>query len=120
MKKTIKTDLGNKEVFSKNLSRCIKRSDKTQRELAHAIGVHPSTICDWLQERTYPRMDKVQLIAEFFGISKSELVEDNYVAKETVSEEDQEVLDLLHQIPKEKRADAIALCKSVLSTISKF
>ena len=103
MSKTIKTDLGNKAVFSKNLSRCLKRSDKTQRELANAIGVHPATICDWLQERTYPRMDKVQLIAEFFGISKSELVEDNYVAKETVSGKEQKLLDLFHTVPEEHR-----------------
>lgn len=101
MKKMIKTDLGNKTVFSRNLSRCLKRFDKTQRELADAIGVHPSTICDWLYERTYPRMDKLQLTAEFFGISKSELVEENYVAKETVSGKEQKLLDLFHNVPEE-------------------
>lgn len=103
MDKTIKTDLGNKEVFSRNLSRCIKRSDKPQRELAKAIGVHPATICDWLSGRTYPRMDKLQLIADFFGVSKSELVEDEYVAKETVSEKEQKLLDLFHEVPEEDR-----------------
>lgn len=117
MKKTIKTDLGNKAVFSKNLSRCIKRSDKTQRELANAIGVHPSTICDWLQERTYPRMDKVQLIAEFFGISKSELVEENYVAKETVSKKEQEIIDLFHKIPEEKRESVLSIIRTVIDNL---
>lgn len=103
MKKVIKTDLGNKKVFSRNLSKCLKRFDKTQRELANAIGVHPATICDWMQERTYPRMDKVQLIAEFFGISKSELVEDNYMVKETVSGKEQKLLDLFHSVPEDRR-----------------
>ena len=103
MDKMIKTDLGNKDVFSRNLSRCIKRTDKTQRELAKAIGVHPATICDWLSGRTYPRMDKLQLIADFFGISKSELVEDNYVAKETVSGKEQKLLNLFHTVPEEHR-----------------
>ena len=101
MKEFTKTDLGNKAVFSKNLSRCLKRFDKSQRELAHAVGVHPATICDWLKERTYPRMDKVQLVAEFFGISKSELVEDSYVAKESVSGKEQKLLDLFHNVPEE-------------------
>ena len=117
MKKTIKTDLGNKAVFSKNLNRCIKRSDKTQRELANAIGVHPSTICDWLQERTYPRMDKVQLIAEFFGISKSELVEENYVAKDTVSKKEQEIIDLFHKIPEEKRESVLSIIRTVIDNL---
>ena len=103
MNETIKTDLGNKKVFAKNLERCLKRADKTQRELAKAIGVHPATICDWLGERAYPRMDKVQLIAEFFGISKSELVEENYVAKETISGKEQKLLDLFHNVPEEHR-----------------
>ena len=92
-----------KAVFSKNLSKCLKRSGKTQRELAAAIGIHPASICDWLQERTYPRMDKIPLVAAFFGISKSELVEDVYVVKKTVSEKEQRLLDLFYTVSEEQQ-----------------
>ena len=96
----IETKLGDHSVFSKNLLRYIERSNKTQRELAKAVGVSPSTICDWKSGRAYPRMDKLQKLADFFGISKSDLVEDVYVAKESVSEKEQKLLDLFHQVPE--------------------
>lgn len=120
MNKSVKTDLGNKEVFSRNLLRLIKMSGKTQVEVAKYVKVSQGTISDWSSGRSYPRMDKVQLLAEYFGVNKSDLVEDVYVAKETVLEEDQEVLDLLHKVPKAKRSEAIALCKAVLSSLAKF
>ena len=117
MNKTIKTDLGNKEVFSRNLSRCIKRAGKTQREIAKAVRVSPSTVCDWLNGRGYPRMDKLQLLSEYFGISKSELVEDNYVAKETVSKQEQEIIDLFHKVPEEKRELVLSMIRAATDNL---
>jgi transcriptional regulator with XRE-family HTH domain len=113
----IETKLGDASVFSKNLLRYIERSDKTQRELARAVGVSPSTICDWTRGRAYPRMDKLQKLADYFGISKSELVEDNYVAKETVSKKEQEIIDLFHKIPEEKRESVLSIIRTVIDTL---
>lgn len=110
----------NLEVFTRNFNRYLTQSKKKQIDVAKAVGVSTGTISDWKKGRSYPRMDKVQALADLFGINKSDLVEDVNVAKETVTDEDQEVLDLFHQVPKEKRAEAIALCKSVLSTLSKL
>ena len=81
MKKQLITDLGNQEIFSRNLIRYLKTSGKTQREVANAIGVTYGTFCDWTKCRAYPRMDKVQLLAEYFGIRKSDLVEDVNVSE---------------------------------------
>jgi repressor LexA len=113
----IETKLGDASVFSKNLLRCIERSDKTQRELARAVGVSPSTICDWTRGRAYPRMDKLQKLADYFGISKSELVEENYVAKETVSKKEQEIIDLFHKIPEEKRESVLSIIRTVIDNL---
>ena len=74
MNKAIKSDLGNKEIFSRNLRRYIDSSDVTQKEVAKAIGVSTGTFNDWIKGRAYPRMDKIQLLAEYFGIKKSDLV----------------------------------------------
>ena len=103
MNKSVKTDLGNKEVFSRNLLRLIKMSGKTQIEVAKYVGVSQGTISDWTTGRSYPRMDKVQLLAEYFCVNKSDLVEDVYIAKETVSGKEQKLLDLFHTVPEEKQ-----------------
>ena len=120
MNALVKTDLGNKEVFVRNLKRHLNLSGKKKIEVANAVGVSSGTFSDWLKGRSYPRMDKIQALADFFGVKKSDLVEDVNIAKETVSEEDQKVLDLLHQIPIDKRAAAIEMCEAVLKNLSKF
>lgn len=45
-------------------------------DLAAALSVPFSTVADWVHGRKYPRMDKVQAIADYFGILKSDLTED--------------------------------------------
>lgn len=103
MNNTIKTDLGNKEVFSRNLKRHLDKSGKLQKEVAKAVGVSTGTFCDWIKGRAYPRMDKVQKLAEFFGIKMSDLVENENVRTETVSDKEQLVLDLFHKIPDDRK-----------------
>lgn len=66
----------NKQVFADNLRFYINKKGVTQRDVAEILGVSPGTISDWLRLRTYPRMDKIQMLAEYFGIEKSNLVED--------------------------------------------
>ena len=117
MKKQPITDLGNQKIFSRNLIRYLKNSGKTQREVANAVGVTYSTFCDWTKGRSYPRMDKIQLLAEYFGIRKSDLVEDVNVIPETLSEEDQKILDLYHQVPKEKREFVLSLIQATIDNL---
>lgn len=70
------TNLGNKEVMAKNLTYFVARSGKTQKEIASVVGVAPSTFNDWLKAKKYPRIDKIEILAEYFGILKSDLIEE--------------------------------------------
>ena len=117
MNKTTKSTLGNQEIFSRNLSRLMSSTGKTQREVAQAIGVSPSTFCDWLRGNMYPRMDKLQMLAEYFGVNKSDLVEEVYAAKETISKEDQEVLDLFHKVPVKKRELVLSMIRAAVDNL---
>ncbi len=109
-----KTYLGNKDVFSANLEYYISLRDVTQRELAKAIGVTESSITDWITKRHYPRLDKIQLIAEFFGIQMTDLVEPRDSGKKSVSEQEQIILDLFHQVPDEKREFLIKMIQAAI------
>ena len=68
--------IGNKETFGKNLAFYLHRTGKTQKEIADAVGVAPSTVHAWLQGSRYPRIDKIELLAALFGVQKSDLIED--------------------------------------------
>lgn len=64
-----------KNVFSKNLNEYIARSGKTQKDVADDIGVLPTTFNTWCTGMALPRMGKVQLLADYFHINKSDLLE---------------------------------------------
>ena len=72
------SNLGNGEVFAKNLKFYVERSGKTQKELSEIVGVATSTFNDWMKGKKYPRMDKVERLANYFGILKSDLIEDKH------------------------------------------
>ncbi len=70
-------DIEQRKVFSRNLNRYLTENDKTQREVADAIGVIPSTFNTWCQGIAIPRMGKVQALADYFHINKSDLIEEH-------------------------------------------
>ena len=116
MNKQIKNELGNKEIFAKNLNRYLGLSGKTQTEVAKFVNVSKGTFSDWMSGRAYPRMDKVQLLAQYFGIQMSDLVDDENNNKKK-KEGDQEILDLFHKVPEDKREFVLAMIRSVADNL---
>lgn len=81
------SDVGNREVFAKNLSYYIERSGKTQKELALKWGIATSTLNNWVMGKKYPRMDKVEMMANYFGILKSDLIEEKLTNEQKAGNE---------------------------------
>jgi repressor LexA len=54
----------------------MKEHDKSRKEVADALGISYYTFSDWVNGKKYPRMDKVEKLANYFGILKSDLIED--------------------------------------------
>jgi len=65
-----------KEVFAKNLKRYMEQRGKTQKELAEIVGVSAPTINEWIKAKKYPRIDKIEILADYFGCLKSDLIEE--------------------------------------------
>ena len=64
-----------KEVFAQNLRKYMDSKGITQKELAEIIGVSAPTMNEWLMAKKYPRIDKIEKLADYFGILKSDLIE---------------------------------------------
>lgn len=73
-----------KAIFSENLNSYIAKSEKTQLEIAKSIGVSPQTFNTWCKGIAIPRMGKVQALADYFNINKSDLIEDKKLNIDTV------------------------------------
>jgi hypothetical protein len=72
-----------KQIFSENLNNLVFESGKKQSEIAKAIVVSPQTFNTWTQGIAIPRMDKIQLLADYFRVKKSALIEKHYSASES-------------------------------------
>lgn len=70
------SNIGNKETMAKNLQYYLERSGKTQKEMSEIVGVATSTFNDWMKAKAYPRIDKIEIMANYFRILKSDLIED--------------------------------------------
>lgn len=68
--------MNNKNIFAMNLKRYMQEKEKSRKEVSEAIGVSYYTFSDWVNGKKYPRMDKVERLASYFGILKSDLIED--------------------------------------------
>ena len=68
-----------------NLKRILKEKKCLASELAEGIGVRKSTVSNWMNGLSLPRMDKINKICGFLNVERSELFEDT---KENYSHDD--------------------------------
>lgn len=66
----------NKDILAKNLRKYIRMSGKDRKEIARALGIPYSTLTDWVNANKYPRIDNIEKMSAYFGVSKSDLIED--------------------------------------------
>ena len=81
------SNLGNKQIMAKNIRYYMNKHSVSQTELCNTLGFKMPTFSDWVNAKTYPRIDKIELMANYFGISKADLVEDHdeYTGKPSTS-----------------------------------
>lgn len=65
-----------RQIFSNNLRRLIDVSGKTQKDVADAIGVSQQIMNVWARGKAIPRMGKIQRLADYFGVEKSDLIDE--------------------------------------------
>lgn len=65
-----------KEIFARNLVTNIQRNKKTQLDIAQYLQVSPAAVSAWCKGQKMPRMDKIERLANYFCIQKSDLIED--------------------------------------------
>lgn len=65
-----------RKIFSKNLKYYMSLNNKNQMDLMNDLSLSSSTVSNWCTGLKLPRMDKIQLLADYLKINKSDLLED--------------------------------------------
>ena len=117
------SSIGNKEVFSKNLRFYLEMTNKTQKDVALAIGVTPASLNEWLKGKKYPRIDKIEMLARYFGILKSDLIEEKGLNKtlpqvQKLTEGEAALLELFRQIPEDAQKMYLEVLRASLKNQS--
>lgn len=66
----------NKKVMAKNILRYMNERNVTATDICKTLGFKQNTFSDWVNAKTYPRIDKIELMARYFQVSKADLVEE--------------------------------------------
>ena len=69
--------MNNKEIMSKNIKYYLSRKHLNVKDFAKQLGFKYTTVLDWVNGNTYPRIDKIEKMAKYFGVNKSDLVEEH-------------------------------------------
>ena len=72
-----------KQIFAKNLKRLMDISGKNQMDLMNDLNLSSSTVSSWCTGQKFPRMGKIQMLADYFNVMKSDLIEDKSEPPET-------------------------------------
>ena len=93
--KSSTTYIGNKKVLADNLTYYIEKKGVMQKDVAKAIKIANSSVTDWVKGRSYPRMDKLQMLAEYFGVEILDLIEPRKTEKIMCQQLNEVTQDLL-------------------------
>ena len=69
-------DRNSKKILAENIRHYMEQNNKTRNEMCLALGVKYTTFTDWVNAKTYPRIDRIEQMAAYFGIETSALLED--------------------------------------------
>lgn len=96
------SDLGNKQIMAQNIRYYMNKRNITQTELCNTLGFKMPTFSDWVNAKTYPRIDKIELMANYFGISKADLVEERSDTDYYLDKDSAEAAQFLFENPEYK------------------
>lgn len=93
------SSLGNKDVMAKNIKIHMESAGVTAKDICSTLNIPMATFSDWIHAKTYPRIDKIEMLANYFGISKADLIEDYSGPKDAIPYELRHRAPILGTIP---------------------
>ena len=70
------SSLGNKPVMAANIKHYMAVKGVNAKELSRGLNEPYTTVLSWIKADYYPRIDKIEKMSDYFGILKSDLIED--------------------------------------------
>ena len=110
------TDNEQKKIFARNLTYYVHQSGKQQKEIANTLHIPLQTFNGWCKGVSFPSMDKVQKLADYFRIGKSDLIDDKQELPFSITDEEQNIIIIYRELPQNEKD----MIKRMLAYSEKF
>ena len=109
-------NIGNKPVMSANIRRYMQEKGINAKELSKALNLPYTTVLSWINAEYYPRIDKIEMMSDYFGCLKSDLIEDKsqQLEENELSEVKRALLELVEGLSETEAAVLLASLRSSL------
>ena len=111
-------NLGNKQIFGNNLRYLMDQKGVTAKELSKEMNFPYTTVLSWLKGEYYPRIDKVEDLADYFEVSMDVLIleqmEKPTVIDDGLNEKQQALIDYAKTLSEEQAVVALRLLRSLV------
>lgn len=93
-----------KAIFAKNLNRLMFDNNTKAIDIANTLDLPYMTVSDWVRGKSIPRMDKIEMLANYFDVSKAELIEEQKETPSSANEGEPEWLIQYRSLSSEQQA----------------
>ncbi|MGX7047166.1 helix-turn-helix domain-containing protein [Pseudolactococcus plantarum] len=105
-------NIGNKEIMANNLKRLLDSQRLNPHQFSDIMGFKYTTVMNWMKANSYPRIDKIELIAKYFGVDKSDLVEAYNPIKVEQSSNQKMLDDVFSKLENKRQIRVLNFAKS--------
>lgn len=96
--------MSGKEIFAQNLKRLLTKNNISQIKICKDLDIKPTTFSDWINGKTYPRIDSLERISNYFDMTISEMLESaNCSESIDIYQKLEEILILLGEASEKER-----------------
>lgn len=111
----------NKKIMAENIKYYMDKKGVTNQQLCDDLGFKYTTFIDWTKAVTYPRIGKIEAMANYFGCEKSDLIEDKRNKPAIIidelkdfSEKKIELMDFVKSVPEDKAELVLQVVRSIV------
>lgn len=110
-------DQDSKQIMAANIKRYMEKKGVTNQQLCDALGFKYTTFMDWIKAVTYPRIGKVESMANYFGCEKSDLIEDKKekpITDDGLSDSQKALIAFAKRVPENKAGLVLKVMQSIV------
>lgn len=89
------------DIMAKNLHYYLKKSGMSQKDVCDILDIPTSTFNAWMLAQTYPRPNRIEQLAKFFGIETSDLTHEQKTSerrKTAVAIQNEAIVDVIEAL----------------------